>query len=212
MAMPEDKQEDDQISRINKEYNELHNQDGKSNVMPGWKPPSENPIEPEQPEVSSTEEKRSAVLGLIQDSKNQREEIDRLNQSMEYVAGKMTEMAQIMDAQTKVINNMNQNPSQSGNGGVDPKQFLGELLQSPIGERLLDKLMPSQSAAPPIIDNNIIQEKMKQTFFDNLETGESINNFIKNSLKKTVTKNVINTSLGEIGKFTGQESNQHGPA
>ena len=43
---------------------------------------------------------------------------------------------------------------------------------------------------------------MKKTFFDNLETGETINDFIKNSLKKTVTKNVINVSLKDIGRQT----------
>ena len=50
---------------------------------------------------------------------------------------------------------------------------------------------------------------MVETFMDNLETGESINNFIKDSLKKSVTKNVINSSLKEIGS-TANEIN-HGP-
>ena len=51
---------------------------------------------------------------------------------------------------------------------------------------------------------------MKQTFFDNLETGESINNFIKNSLKKSVTKSVINTSLKDIGQSNNTNA-EHGP-
>ena len=49
---------------------------------------------------------------------------------------------------------------------------------------------------------------MKQSFFDNLDTGEAITKFIKESLKKRVTKDIINTSLKDIGTA----SVEHGPA
>ena len=212
---PKEEEQDDQIARINKEYNDLHEEQTKPNVMPGWKPPSENPIESEPTQDNTVEEKRSAVLRLIADQKAQREDIDRLNQSVTYIAEKLPDMANTLDKVVNHINNGNsgaQSSAPSGNQGVDPKAFLGELLQSPIGERILDKLMPAENTQVPLIDNATIQEEMKQNFFDNLNTGKSINNFIKDSLKKTVTKKIINTSLGEIGNHTGINNDTHGPA
>jgi len=162
------------------------------------------------PEEEEKENKRNAVLNLVNDVNAQREDIDKLNQSMAYVAQSVNDIKAVMNQQTEVLNKLSNAPQALG-PGVDPKAMLGDILNSPLGEKLINKLLPEErTAAPPIIDNALIQDKMKQTFFDNLETGESINNFIKNSLKKSVTKSVINTSLKDIGN---QNQNVgHGPA
>jgi len=136
----------------------------------------------------------SEMLGVTQ----QREEIDQLNTSMKYLAEKMSDIAKVIDGQSKILNNLNPNAKPTDNT-QDKFMMIGELIEK--SAPLLDKLFP-KNEAPSLIDNNIIADKMKQTFFDNLETGESINNFIKASLKKAVTKNVINTSLADIGKET----------
>ncbi len=142
----------------------------------------------------------SKLLGVDQ----QREEIDQLNKSMNYLAGKMGEIAKLLDAQSKVLNTLNPANIQAPNQPSKLEDFanLAEKF-SP----LIEKFFP-QNSAPALIDNKIIQEKMVKGFFDNLDTGESINEFIKSSLKKSVTKQVINTSLKDIGKSTVE----HGPA
>ena len=64
----------------------------------------------------------------------------------------------------------------------------------------------NENTVQPLISQEVINEKMKQNFFDNIETGESINNFIKTALKKNMTKSIINTALKDIGQTV-----EHGP-
>jgi len=144
------------------------------------------------PEEDSIKQKQGAVLNLVQDVQTQREDIDKINANINYLAEKLQEVL-----------NAIQNPKQTGD-----KQTSGliDLANTPLGEKLLDRLLPAENVSSALIDNKTIEERMKKTFFDNLDTGESINDFIKNSLKKSVTKNVINTSLKDIGNQT-----PHGP-
>jgi len=124
---------------------------------------------------------------------------------MKYLADKMGQVAQVVDAQSKILNNLNPNAS------ITPQKSKLEEYAGLVEKfsPIIDKIFPKDNA-PALIDNETIQNKMKQTFFDNLETGESINTFIKNALKKSVTKQVINTSLADIGK--SNEAIEHRPA
>ena len=54
------------------------------------------------------EKKRDAVLNLINDVTAQREDIDKLNTSVRSIADKLTEMATVIDNQTKVLNSISQ--------------------------------------------------------------------------------------------------------
>ena len=162
-------------------------------------------------EQRETETKRDAVISLIntvqtqgEDMKSQREDINRLNESMQYVADKMGQMAKSQDEMIKVVNQL----SKGGNIPQDGvKGQLSELLDSKMGEKLIDRIFPDNTAQAPLIDQNTINEKMKASVLSNLETGESINEFIKNAMKKSVTKTIINTSLKDIGT-----SNVHEPS
>jgi len=89
------------------------------------------------------------------------------------------------------------NPSHFQNDNMDKFTMIGNLIEK--SGPLLDKLFPKGNS-PALIDNETIVKEMKDTFFDNLDTGKSINRFIKDSLKKRVTKDIINTSLADIGK------------
>ena len=147
-------------------------------------------------EQRETETKRDAVISLISDVQTQREDINRLNESMQYVADKMGQMAKKQDDMINVLNQL----SKGGNIPQDGvKGQLSELLDSKMGEKLIDRIFPDNTAQAPLIDQNTINEKMKASFLSNLETGESINEFIKNAMKKSVTKTIINTSLKDIG-------------
>ena len=52
---------------------------------------------------------------------------------------------------------------------------------------------------PALIDQNFINQRMVESFMEDLDTGKSISTFIKNSLKKTATRNIVNTALKDIG-------------
>jgi len=176
-------------------------------MIPGEQGPEENP----------QDDKRSAVLNLIQDVKTQREDIDKIMGGVNQIADKLTQIGAVVDAQTKIINQLTQGGSVEqtpGNPGAPNQQGIESLLkilESPLGDKLLNKIIPNeQTPGPaPLISNEDLQQKMKDSFFDNLETGESITKFIKDSLKKNVTKKIINSSLADI---TRTEPDPHGPA
>ena len=151
-------------------------------------------------------EKRSAVENLIQDVKTQRGDIDRLNQSVTYMADKLTQIAQIMDNQTKVLNTLS-----SGGGEVQGVQddkmaqleHIGTLAEKVVGIWRSTKDPP---AATALISQESIQAEMVSSYMDNLNTGKAINNFVKDALKKKVTREVVNSTLSELGKA------EHGPS
>lgn len=147
------------------------------------------------------EKKREAVLNLVQDVTAQREDIDKLNTSVRYIADKLTEMATVIDNQTKVLNSISQGAQTS------TKNQFSELLNSDLGSKLIDKLLPSdKTSETPLISQEDIKNEMVTSFMDNLNTGKAINNFVKDALKKKVTRTVVNDTLSELGKT------EHGPA
>ena len=156
-----------------------------------------------------TEDKRSAVLRLVDDVNQQRQEIDKLNQSMSYLAEKTQEIAGATDKIIKLING-----GQLRQEGGAPQQDQAANIQmlGNLAEQLAPiwKMIKGNAEGPaPLIDQEMINTKMKESFMGNLETGESINKFIKDSLKKSVTRTIINSSLKDIGNSNNE---QHGPA
>ncbi len=150
---------------------------------------------------------------MVDDVKQQRQEIDKLNQSMTYLAEKTQEIAAATDKIIKLING-GQIRQEGGAPYAPPQeqaaniQMLGNLAEqlAPIWKMIRG----NQEGPAPLIDQNMINEKMKESFMGNLETGESINKFIKDSLKKSVTRTIINSSLKDIGN--SNNADPHGPA
>lgn len=146
-------------------------------------------------EIKEKEEKRNAVLGLVNDVKSQREDINRLNESMEFLATKMGEMS-------TVINQMAQGMQAPTN--QDNKAMLGDLLNSDLGSKLMDKLLPQEAPAPSFIDQNYINEQVKQSVMSNFEIGDAL---VKNLKSKLVNK-AVSASVSDALK----ETEAHGPA
>lgn len=147
---------------------------------------------------------KSAVLGLVNDVNQQREEIDRLNESMRYIADELQKTNTAVNKIWEHIqgNNTNSSTAITPNGQQQPNiESLANVLEkiSPV----LDRIWPKNEGPQPLISQEVINTKMQQAFFDNLDTGESINNYVKNTLKKKVTQKVINESFKEIGQAGG---------
>jgi len=150
------------------------------------------------PEQDETEKKRNAVLNLVNDVKNQRDEIDKINQSLNYIIQKMDQVIQTVDSQSKILNS--QAPKgQTADNQTKNFEMLNQLLNSPIGEKLASKFFPENNANP-LISQDWINEKVVEGFKDDLNTGSTIRKFIADSLKKKATKEIVNTSLANIGK------------
>ncbi len=129
--------------------------------------------------------------------------IDELNQSDNAIIGKLSE----------VINGMNNISSAIGGGNrsnnTEESQEIGnplakmELISNLIdkGVQLYTTFKSNQTPVgqPALIDQDFINKRMVESFMEELDTGKSISTFIKNSLKKTATKNIVNASLKDIG-------------
>jgi len=68
-----------------------------------------------------------------------------------------------------------------------------------------EKLMGTWKAykgdgTPSLIDQDVINREMQAAFFDNLNTGKSINNFVKDALKKKATKEVLKGTMEALGQ------------
>ncbi len=143
----------------------------------------------------------SNVLGI----NKMKAQIDELNQGQNSIIGKLSEVITGMNVITTAVHTNNHSePIQNGN----PLEKI-ELISS-----LIDKLGPlyqiykqtreTQNVAP-LIDQEFINKRMVDSFLSELDTGKDISTFIKNSLKKTATKNIVNTALKDIGQENTNE-------
>lgn len=197
---PED--DDKAIDRINEKF--LESQIKKTDIDPGLNILHDNPTLEER----EAGKKREAVFGLIDDVKAQREDIDKIMSAIPQLIEKINVISGVMDKQTDAINTLIKGGVSSGipaGAGMDfdKLEVIGGLV-----DKLADvytKIKGGSNAAPQLISQELINEKMQKNFMDNLETGEAITDFIKSSLKKNVTKKIINSSLADIGAFENHE-------
>ena len=144
----------------------------------------------------------SNVLGI----NKMKAQIDELNQGQNSIIGKLSEVITGMNNITQAVNtkvNNNSEPIQPGNS-LDKIELISSLI---------DKLGPlyqiykqTHEPAPltPLIDQEFINKRMVESFLSELDTGKDIQTFVKTSLKRTATKNIINTALKDIGQNTDE--------
>ena len=192
---------EDKIEGINEEFDAIQEAKKTSNIDPNL-----NITHQVQGEEEKKREKLrdlSNALGLPRLT----EDIDNLNKSVSFLA---EQSAATNEGLNKLINHIAS--GQAGQGvptqgvpaqGMDMEKIevLGRLAESLLP--IWQQIRGPPAAAPSIISQDVINQKMMENFMDNIETGESITKFIKDSLKKKVTKEVVNTALGNIGN-TGE--------
>ena len=181
----------DDIENLNKENEKINNY-----VSPGnqSKAAFSNITTPDE------DKRMSVAQGIIEDQARQSEDIDVIKKTI-------TEMGNRVNQLTQVINQLvnGQSVQTQGATAQTPQQGLNMESISQLGDLLEKgitayKSFKGNSDAPqPLIDQNMINERMKQSFLDELDTGASITRFIKDSLKKKVTREVINTSFKDMG-------------
>ncbi len=147
------------------------------------------------------ERKRSMAEGIISDLANQRNEIDSIKEVLKVLSEQQNQLATLVNQQTQAINNLApgnpQNPQ-------SPQQGLNMENLEALGN-VADKLMSAWKSykgdnAPALIDQETINREMQSAFFDNLNTGKSINNFVKDALKKKATKEILKGTMEALGQ------------
>ena len=140
----------------------------------------------------------SNVLGINRIN----ERIDELNQSQNSLIGKMSEMIQGMNSISNAINGNKQasiGPEVSSGDPMAKMELISGLLSKAGEFYSIYKQNQTPTNQPALIDQEFINKRMVESFMEDLDTGKSISTFIKNSLKKTATKNIVNTALKDIG-------------
>lgn len=192
--------EDSTVEKINEEFQNFHEE--KNEPPPSIKESSMDKIK-----------KLSNDLGVDQI----REDVDAVKQSIQL----LHESQQgIIDSMNQLITQLNDNGGASqqqpasSNGNTGMSNMNPENLQMLVGmiDGLVDtyKKIKGNDAAPQpvqLISQDTINQKMQQSFMDDLQTGESIRKFITDALKKKATQQVVKQSMQSIGS----EEPIHGP-
>ena len=124
------------------------------------------------------------------------ERLDELNISQNEIISKLSQVIQVLN------NGVPQAaPIQEG-VQADPMakmELIGSLVDKAVNLYSTYKQNAAPQGTPALIDQNFINQRMVESFMEDLDTGKSISTFIKNSLKKTATRNIVNTALKDIG-------------
>lgn len=197
----EDKQ-DDPIQDVNDEY-EAQSFDKIKQENETLKKMVESRNAELQKPKEITEDKILALSNVLGINK-MKEQIDELNNGQNQIIGKLSEVINSMNTITQSIN---------GNHQAIPTEASDPLAKLDLLSGVIDKATQLYSvykqnkepiAQAPLIDQNFINQRMVDSFMEDLDTGKSISTFIKNSLKKTATKNIVNTALKDIGHDTDE--------
>ena len=145
----------------------------------------------------------ASALGI--DKINER--LDELNKNDNYLVAEMSKVVNAINQIGQTISGGQAIPTGEAPAIGDPLQKM-ELLSNLFDKGLQLYTTYKQNKDPvaqaPLIDQNFINQRMVESFMEDLDTGKSISTFIKSSLKKTATKNIVNTALKDIG----QDSNE----
>ena len=169
------------------------------------KEPSRNYSLASKSAITTPEEddrKRSMAEGIISDLANQRSEIDSIKEVMKVLSEQQNQLALLVNQQTQAINNLApgnpQNPKTTQQGlNMDNLSALSD-----VAEKLMAawKSYKGGDMPTPLIDQETINREMQSAFFDNLNTGKSINNFVKDALKKKATKEILKSTMETLGQ------------
>lgn len=151
---------------------------------------------------SNEEDNRQGMAEkIILDLGNQRQDIDSNKEMMKLMIDEINGIKTALNQITQVLNSTAQGTGQPPAKGLNMETIsaLGDLAEKGVE---VYKSLKGSPAPTALIDQDFINKRMVQSFMDDLDTGTSITNFIKDSLKKKVTKEVINSSLADMGKDT----------
>ena len=162
-----------------------------------------------QKELDEKEREKFRHLSIVLGIDKQNEEIDNIKGSINKIAEKITEIANVITAQNEVINNLTQGETQqtttTQTNDVDQLQkieLLSKLAESELGKAIIKKIIGGDAPPPsnaPLISQEWLNEKMKNSVMENFQLGETILDSVKNSLKKKAVQNITNAALTDTG-------------
>ena len=156
-------------------------------------------VENRNSELQNKEKAREALNRLIADVQQQREEIEKNNTNITYLS---EQLQKTNLAYNELLQTLKQKVSTDAEGETmgDPKiTMLSQLLNSPLGEKLLDRLLPSQtqviqSSPLPGITQDMIQQRMAKSITSTWDVGEAL----IDSLQTKIINKAITQKVSEV--------------
>lgn len=142
----------------------------------------------------------SSVASIIQaDFNNINDRVNGLEKGFEQITGALN---QLIDANNKLTNAFNSGqgiPQTTVTGqaqGMDKFEAISRLMEH--AGPILDRIFPSSSAPPSIIDPQYINEKVKQSIMSNFEIGEAIQQNLKSKLMQKTMTRVLSDAITHV--------------
>jgi len=133
---------------------------------------------------------RQALDKLVLDQRQQREEIDSVKLGLQQLMDKTEQLIQMVNKQTVALGGGKEITTE-GETKMTNLMGLKDILDSKLGEKLIDRIFPEQTAAPSFIDSNYVNEHLKKSIMGNFEVGEALIDTLKTKIVgKAITKSV----------------------
>lgn len=147
----------------------------------------------------------SNTLGIDQ----MREDIDAVKININYLGERMGDMVKAINNISATLQGQPQ-PQEAGVPTVPGKglSMLADILQSPLGDKLLNKFFPDQQAQPnpiPFLTPDYILEQTANAIKRKFELGDNIMDAVESSLTKGFTKQVVKHTLNNAIKETDSD-------
>ena len=136
---------------------------------------------------------KQALEKLVQDQRQQREEIDSVKVGQQQLMTKMEEIIQTVNNQTVALGGGKEITTE-GQTKMSNLMGLKDILDSKLGEKLIDRIFPEQTTAPSFIDTNYVNDHLRKSIMGNFEVGEAL----IDSLKTKIVNKAITKSVSEI--------------
>ena len=137
---------------------------------------------------------REALEKLVSDVSNQREEIDKVNHNISYLAEELTKTNAAVNKQTELIEQIitkGQIKVSSDNPQMNNITALKELLDSKLGEKLIDRIFPAEPTGTGLLSAETINAHLQKSMLGNFELGEALVDQLKTKvIGKALTKTV----------------------
>ena len=157
--------------------------------------PSKGPFgnsEAHTSEIKSTDndksEAKQLLFELAGNLRMHQEEIDSMKTAMQQLLGKMQEIIDVQNSTSKMLGGAQAEPQGQK---VQSMIMLKDILDSKLGEKLIDRIFPENQNQQSIIDPQIMNEHLKKSMMGNFEVGEALIDTLKNKIVgKAMTKAV----------------------
>jgi hypothetical protein len=133
-------------------------------------------------------EAKQLLFELAGNLRMHQEEIDSMKTGMVQLLGKMQEIIDVQNSTSKMLGGGQAQTEPQGQK-VQSMIMLKDILDSKLGEKLIERIFPENQVQQSIIDPQIMNDHLRKSLMGNFEVGEALIDTLKNKIVgKAMTK------------------------